>query len=192
MPRRLARRFAQSYCTDRSVQYDRPSIHPAKETTMSTRIRPFRRAALALAAALTLASAAPALAVERTGGHYNTLYAGLGAKGYDVVAYFADGKPVKGSQEFKADYGGVTWLFASAAHRDRFAADPAKFAPQYGGFCSWGVAQGKLFDVDPERGWKIVDGKLYMNFNADIQKTWETDINGFIAKAEGNWPKLNK
>lgn len=159
---------------------------------MSTRIFLFRRAALALAAALTLASAAPVLAVERTGGQYNSLYAGLGAKGYDVVAYFTDGKPVKGSEQFKADHGGVTWLFASAAHRDQFAANPAKFAPQYGGFCSWGVAQGKLFDVDPVDGWKIVDGKLYMNFNADIQKTWEKDIKGFVAKAAGNWPKLNK
>lgn len=157
---------------------------------ISARMR--RRAFGALAAAGLAFAVAPALAVDRTGGGYNSLHAGLGAKGYDVVAYFTDGKPVKGSDQFKAEYGDVTWLFASAAHRDRFVANPAEFAPQYGGFCSWGVAQGKLFDVDPVNGWKIVDGKLYMNFNADIQKTWEKDIKGFIAKAEGNWPKLNR
>ena len=156
--------------------------------------RTLRRQALSLLTAfgLTAAVAAPAFAIDRTGGTYNSLYAGLGAKGYDVVAYFTDGKPVKGKNEFEAVHGGVTWKFASATHRDQFAANPAKYAPQYGGFCSWGVAQGKLFDVDPEQGWKIVDGKLYMNFNADIQKTWEGDIPGMIGKASTNWPTLNR
>lgn len=152
-----------------------------------------RRYALgALTALLVTAAALPALAIDRTGGTYNSLYAGLGAKGYDVVAYFTDGKPVKGKSEYEAVHGGVTWKFASAKHRDQFAANPDKYAPQYGGFCSWGVAQGKLFDVDPEKGWKIVDGKLYMNFNADIQKTWESDIPGMIGKANTNWPTLNQ
>jgi YHS domain-containing protein len=151
-----------------------------------------RRHALGALAAVALAGAAlPALAIDRTGGTYNSLYAGLGAKGYDVVAYFTDGRPVKGKNEIEAVYGGVTWKFATAEHRDRFIADPAKYAPQFGGFCSWGVSQGKLFDVDPEHGWKVVDGKLYMNFNADIQKTWEQDPKAFISKANGNWPKLN-
>ena len=130
--------------------------------------------------------------MNRTGRSYNSLHAGLGAKGYDVVAYFTDGRPVPGSAELTAEYGGVTWRFATAEHRDRFAAAPAKYAPQYGGFCSWGIAQGKLFDVDPANGWKIVDGKLYLNFNADIEKTWESDIPGFITKAEANWPQLDR
>jgi YHS domain-containing protein len=142
--------------------------------------------------ALAVLASTSAHAIDRTGGTYNSLYAGLGAKGYDVVAYFTDGKPVKGKNEFEALHGGVTWKFASAAHRDRFAANPDKYAPQFGGFCSWGVAQGKLFDVDPVHGWKVVDGKLYMNFNADIQKTWEKDIPGMIAKANANWPQLNR
>jgi YHS domain-containing protein len=134
----------------------------------------------------------PALAVKNTGGEYNTLYAGLGAKGYDVVSYFTDGKPVQGNDHYTHKFGGVTWQFASKAHRDQFADNPQKYAPQFGGFCSWGAAQGKLFDVDPVNGWKIVDGKLYMNFNADINATFAKDPEGFISKASANWPELNK
>lgn len=153
-----------------------------------------RRAAAVAAGALTLAlgGVPVAHAVKQTGGEYNTLYAGLGAKGYDVVAYFTDGKPTVGSDRYTVQYGGVTWQFASREHRDQFSANPARYAPQYGGFCSWGVSQGKLFDVDPVNGWKIVDGKLYLNFNADIQKVWERDPAGFIAKAERSWPTLNR
>jgi YHS domain-containing protein len=147
---------------------------------------------LACAAAIAMAAvSAPALAVKYTGGEYNTLYAGLGAKGYDVVAYFTDGKPTPGSERFTFEYGGVKWQFASREHRDQFAADPARYAPQFGGFCSWGVANGKLFDVDPVNGWKIVDGKLYLNFNGDINNTFARDAKGFISKAERNWPALN-
>lgn len=132
-----------------------------------------------------------AYAVDHTGGVYNTTYAGIGIKGYDPVAYFTDHKAVAGSDTITYDWKGVTWRFASAEHRDAFKASPEKYAPQYGGFCSWGVAQGKLFDIDPVNAWKVVDGKLYMNFNTDIEKKWEADIAGFIQKAETNWPKLN-
>lgn len=131
-------------------------------------------------------------AVKGTGGEYNTLYAGLGAKGYDVVAYFTDKAAVQGSDQFTVPYGGVTWQFATAEHRDMFKADPAKYAPQYGGFCSWGVAQGKLFDVDPVNGWTVSKNKLYLNFNGDINKTFARDVEGFVSKAERNWGGLNK
>jgi YHS domain-containing protein len=153
-----------------------------------------RKAAAAAAAALALALAGGSVAhaVKATGGEYNTLYAGLGAKGYDVVAYFTERKPVPGLERYTSEYGGVSWRFASREHRDLFAANPAQYAPQYGGFCSWGVAQGKLFDVDPVNGWRIVDGKLYLNFNADIHKVWEKDPAGYIAKAERQWPGLNR
>jgi YHS domain-containing protein len=146
----------------------------------------------AAVAAAILNFTLPAHAVKQTGGEYNTMYAGMGAKGYDVVAYFTDGRAVAGSDRYTAEYGGVKWQFASAEHRDAFKADPARYAPQYGGFCSWGVAQGKLFDVDPVNGWKVVDGKLYMNFNADINATFSRDTQGFIRKAERNWPELNR
>lgn len=134
----------------------------------------------------------PVLAVKTTGGEYNTLYAGLGAKGYDVVAYFTEGKPVAGVERYEYTYGGVTWRFASKEHRALFAANPEKYAPQYGGFCSWGVSQGKLFDIDPVDGWTLHDGRLYLNFNADINKTFRKDPRGFVAKAARHWPELNR
>ena len=146
-----------------------------------------------LSALVLLAGVAPgAGAVKMTGHEYNTLYAGLGAKGYDVVSYFTDNKPAVGSADFTFAYRGVTWRFTSAEHRDLFAKTPAKYAPQYGGFCTWGVAGGKLFDVDPVNGWTIHDGKLYLNFNAELNGVFAGDPAGFIAKAEKNWPKLDR
>ncbi len=150
---------------------------------------------LVLAAAMLAAGAlwtGDAFAVSQTNGEYNTLFAGIGAKGYDPVAYHTVGKATPGSDKITHDWKGVTWRFASEENKKLFAANPEKYAPQYGGFCSWGVANGRLFDVDPVNGWKIVDGKLYMNFNADILKAWEKDIPGFIQKAQASWPKLNK
>ena len=148
-------------------------------------------AAIAAASILALAPST-SFAVKQTGGEYNTLYAGLGAKGYDVVSYFTNKAPMQGSDKFTANHGGVTWQFASAEHRDMFKADPAKYAPQYGGFCAWGVAQGKLFDVDPVNGWTVSNNKLYLNFNGDINKTFARDTEGFLSKAERNWDALNK
>ena len=143
--------------------------------------------------AVSAGSVAPltSYAVKQTGGEYNTMYAGLGAKGYDVVAYFSKGKPVLGSDKHEFVYGGVTWRFANAEHRQMFEANPEKYAPQYGGFCSWGAANGKLFDVDPANGWTIVDGKLYLNFNADLNKTFTKEAAKFIPKADKNWKSLN-
>jgi len=148
--------------------------------------------AFAVFALLLFGAAEPALAVKQTGGEYNTLFAGLGAKGYDVVAYFTDGKPIPGSDQYTREYGGVKWKFASREHRDLFAQNPQKYAPQFGGFCTWGVANGKLFDVDPVAGWLIVDGRLYTNFNAELNATVAEDPEGFIVKANSNWPGLNK
>ena len=152
-----------------------------------------RRWLLTVAVPMAVLAASPAtsFATKTTGGEYNSLYAGLGAKGYDVVSYFTDKKPMQGSDKFTASHGGVTWQFASAEHRDMFKADPAKYAPQYGGYCSWGVAQGKLFDVDPANGWTVSNGKLYLNFNGDINTTFARDVGGFVVKAEKKWPELN-
>lgn len=154
-----------------------------------------KNAARLLALVAVVAGAAAPLtaqAVKQTGGEYNTLYAGLGAKGYDVVAYFEQGKPVQGSADHEAVYGGVTWRFASKKHRDLFESNPEKYAPQYGGFCSWGAANGKLFDVDPVNGWTIVNGKLYLNFNGDINKTFKQESATLIPKATRNWESLNR
>lgn len=153
-----------------------------------------RRLLVAAGAVLTVLAFAPStsFAVKQTGGEYNTLYAGLGAKGYDVVSYFTDKKPAQGLDKFTTTFGGVTWQFASSEHRDMFKADPAKYAPQYGGFCSWGVSQGKLFDIDPVNGWTVSNAKLYLNFNGDINSTFARDTEGFVSKAERNWGGLNK
>jgi YHS domain-containing protein len=112
-------------------------------------------------------------------------------QGYDAVAYFSMSKPVLGSAKYTVSYQGADFYFSSAANRDAFKANPAKFAPQYGGYCAWAVAQGKHAKGDA-RFWKIVDGKLYLNFNAGIQKKWEKDVPGFIARADKQWPEINK
>ena len=95
----------------------------------------------------------------------------------------------RASSDFTTEWHGATWRFASAAHRDQFVADPEKFAPQFGGYCAWAVSQNKTAGIDPE-AWKIVDGKLYLNYSKDIQAKWEQDVPGNIGKAEANWPKL--
>jgi hypothetical protein len=117
---------------------------------------------------------------------------GIAARSYDVVAYFTDGKAVKGSPQFVHEHGGVQWRFASAEHLDLFRADPAKYTPQYGGYCAYGVAVGGLYDVRPEDSWSVVDGKLYLNKDPSVKQTWLEDVPGYIGKAETNWPKLRK
>lgn len=112
---------------------------------------------------------------------------GIAISGADPVAYFTANAYVPGSSEFTHDWNGVTWQFSSAQNRDSFAATPEAYAPQYGGFCAWAVSQGYTADIDPT-AWKIVDGKLYLNYNADIQNKWSKDIPGNITKANQNWP----
>ncbi len=109
--------------------------------------------------------------------------------GYDPVAYFQQKRPVKGSSKFSLRHKGATWRFSSQANLDKFRADPAAYAPRYGGYCAWAVSQGYTAKGDPMY-WRIVDGKLYLNYNADVQARWERDIPGFIRKADGNWPKV--
>ncbi len=109
--------------------------------------------------------------------------------GYDPVAYFAEGRPVEGSGEYEHEWMGADWRFASAENRDRFAADPERYAPQYGGYCAYAVAQGTTADIDPE-AWKIVDDKLYLNLSKEVQGLWQQDIPGYIEKADANWPEI--
>jgi YHS domain-containing protein len=112
---------------------------------------------------------------------------GVAVHGYDVVSYFTEGKPVEGNGEFTATHDGATYQFSSADNRDKFVADPVAYAPQYGGYCAFGTAMGRKFDGDPT-AWKIVEDKLYLNLNKDIQARWIKDIPGFIKGAENNWP----
>jgi YHS domain-containing protein len=135
--------------------------------------------------ALVLVSGGSALAVDPV----NETFLGVAVKGTDVVAYFTDGRAVPGEREHAFEWRGATWRFASAEHRDLFVADPEKYAPQYGGYCAYAVSQGATAPIDPE-AWKIVDGRLYLNLDRDIQQIWEQDVPGYIAKADANWPRL--
>lgn len=116
---------------------------------------------------------------------------GVAIKGYDPVAYFTEKAPVKGKAEFSFSYQDATWHFSSAANLAAFKSDPAKYAPQYGGYCAYAVAKGSTAKIDP-KAWKIVDGKLYLNYSSSIQKKWEKDVPGYIKKADANWPKVLK
>lgn len=116
---------------------------------------------------------------------------GLALRGHDPVAYFKEHRPVPGRAEFTAQHRGSTFRFASQANRDAFVADPAKYAPQYGGFCAFGMASGYKAAIDPA-AFSVVDGRLYLNYNRDIQKQWSADTPGFIAKADRHWPTASK
>jgi YHS domain-containing protein len=119
----------------------------------------------------------------------NTTWGGVAIKGYDPVAYFDESKPVKGSADFIHEWMGAKWRFASAAHRDAFAAAPETYAPQFGGYCAWAVSQGYTAGIDPE-AWKIIGGKLYLNYDLKVQKMWEADTAKHIAAGEKNWPEI--
>ena len=114
---------------------------------------------------------------------------GLAARGYDVTAYFLQGKPVKGIASHQIQHKGATWRFASAENLARFQANPAAYAPQFGGYCAWAVSQGYIAPGDP-RQWKIVDGKLYLNFNARAKELWEADQADAIKRGHANWPAV--
>src|SRR5690242_21850637 len=116
---------------------------------------------------------------------------GVAIKGYDAVAYFTDSKPVKGSPEFSHQWNGATWQFASAAHRDEFAKAPEKYAPQYGGYCAYGVSQNHTAPIDPE-AWTVIEGKLYLNYSKGVKKTWSEAIPKHLEEANRNWPGLHK
>jgi hypothetical protein len=134
---------------------------------------------------LLAALAAPAAAFAQT----TFVASGAAIRGYDPVAYFTMSRPVQGSREFTHRWNGAEWRFANAQHRDQFAADPERYAPQYGGFCAYAVAQGYRADIDPT-AWRIVDGRLYLNYSASVQRTWEANMSNFIRSADGNWPRL--
>ena len=105
------------------------------------------------------------------------------------MAYFTEGKPVEGKRDITWSWKGVTWRFSSAKNRDAFKADPEAYAPQYGGHCAWAVSEGYTAKGDP-RHWKVVNGKLYLNYNAKVQSDWERDVPGLVAKGDRNWPAV--
>ncbi len=156
------------------------------------RITPmFRLTTLALALSTAMISSAFAgdQYVDKTG---------FAASGFDVVSYFdldqskvgeTQTAPTPGKAGITADYNGAKFAFATEAHRDAFAANPAKYAPQYDGHCAYGVAKGGKVPGNPTL-WRIVDGKLYLNITKNVVGFWEEDIPGNLSKSESNWTNL--
>lgn len=148
-------------------------------------------ATVAMVVAGLLAGSMPALADKpqvyvKEGGLFSSGW-DYAINGYDAVSYFTDGKPVKGSDQYTTDYNGAQWAFTSQENLEAFKENPEKYAPQYGGYCAWATAQGYTASGDPEV-WKVVDGKLYLNYDKSVQKKWNKDIPGFIEQANANWP----
>jgi len=114
---------------------------------------------------------------------------GPAIEGYDPVAYFTDGKPVRGSEAFSTEWQGATWHFASAEHRDLFIAMPERYAPQYGGYCAYATSLDRVAAGDG-RHWRIVDDKLYLNNNWFAHKLWQTDVKGNLVDSERHWPEV--
>jgi len=112
-------------------------------------------------------------------------------KGYDTVAYFKDGRALKGSESFTFPWHGMTWHFSSKENRDLFAGSPEKYAPQYDGWCAWAMTESRLAVTDPEV-WKIINGKLYLNCSKEAYEKWSRDIPGNIKKADSIWPTLRR
>ncbi len=142
---------------------------------------------------LSLAIATPAAAAFTPAAFAATpqVYAndGIAVDGSDVVAYFTQSQPVAGNPDITFDYMGATWQFSSIENRDLFAADPAAYAPQYGGYCAYAVSQGYTASTVPE-AWSIVDDKLYLNYSRRIRRRWERDPEGYIAAGDANWPSV--
>ncbi len=145
-------------------------------------------AALAFTGVL-LGHAVPASAEDTA----NTGYFGnVAIEGYDPVAYFTMGKAVRGSEEFAHKWLGATWQFANKEHRQSFSDNPLKYAPEYGGYCSIGVAFGELVpNIDPE-SWKIIDGKLYPQYSKNLDDDFADDPDKLIADADANWDEVKK
>ena len=116
---------------------------------------------------------------------------GLALQGYDPVAYFTDGKPVKGSPEFTASYKGATYQFASAEHREMFSQSPAKYEPQFGGFCGYAASINKLAVIDPSY-FQVLHDRLILQHNKKAWDLWHQDVEGNLKKADSNWPTLSQ
>lgn len=143
----------------------------------------------ALLFALIAFTALPPAPVALAQGSEINLSEGVALSGYDPVAYFTEGKPVKGSAAHTATEGGAVYHFASAKNRALFVAHPTKYVPKYGGYCAYGMARGYKAPVDPA-AFTIVKGHLYMNYSPSVQRTWRKDIDGYVARADGNWPSV--
>jgi len=127
------------------------------------------------------------LAVRAEPQIYTGIFSNLAVGGYDTVAYFVENMPVKGKSKFSYEYKDAKWLFSNQENMDKFVASPEVFTPQYGGYCAWAVAMNDTAKGDPNY-WTIENGKLYLNYDAEIKAKWIKDKSGLIKKADMNWP----
>jgi YHS domain-containing protein len=141
---------------------------------------------LALGAGLAAALSASALAA---GPEVNVTSTGLALRGYDPVTYQTAGAPQPGDFNITAEHEGAVYRFVNEENKKAFLADPAKYAPQYGGYCAFGTAMGRKFDGDPNV-WKVVGGKLYLNLAPKIAELWTADMKGKIMAADEKWPAI--
>jgi YHS domain-containing protein len=142
-----------------------------------------RRISIALLTIAAVASNLPA------GQVVNVDQNGVALQGYDPVAYFTDGQPVKGAKELAARYNDATYYFASAEHKAQFEKEPGKYAPSFGGFCAFAVSRGATAPTSVD-AFQIINGHLVLQNNKDVLKRWQEDPNGNFAKAEANWREI--
>ncbi len=129
---------------------------------------------------------APLLGPTSQFAKYNVDSAKVAIHGYDTVAYFTEGKPMKGRDEFEQTWEDARWQFASATNLELFKANPQRYAPQFGGYCAGGLAVGEYADGDPEL-FMITDGKLYLIKNEKYQTVWNGSPETSIHFGEYNW-----
>ena len=146
-----------------------------------------RETALAAFTVGVALAAIPAAAAEKD--PVFTSRGNLAIRGYDPVAYFTEGKAVKGDKDFTIGWQGADWRFANAGNRDLFSEDPEKYAPQYGGYCAWAVSRNYTAPTDPD-AFTVVDGKLYLNYNKRVMRQWLEDRDRNIEQADENWPTV--
>ncbi len=137
--------------------------------------------------------AAPAVNTFGEGGNFlfDPPRSELAIKGYDSVAYFKENKAVKGKPEFSFEWQKARWQFSSLENLNQFKSEPEKWAPQYGGYCAFGVAKGGLVKIEPDQ-FTLFEGKLYLNYDANITKDWSKDIPSYIKQADEKFLKLLK
>lgn len=160
---------------------------PGPERPMPTPLPSLARRRLPAIAGCLLLAVRPARAAAP---EIYTPENGLALGGYDPVAYFVAGRPVLGQARFETGWRGARWRFASQANLDRFLAAPEAYAPQYGGYCAWALGARDALAPGDGRHWRIVDGKLYVNYDGAVAKMWAKDIPGFIAAANPRWPAI--
>lgn len=119
----------------------------------------------------------------------NTTAENLAIKGYDTVAYFTAENPVLGNPQYEFVWNGAKWFFSSKENLEKFKANPEQYAPQFGGYCSWAVSHGYTADGDPN-AWKVVDGKLYLNYNQKVKEKWEAEQQKLIEDGKKNWQEF--